>query len=697
MAVENIEIFTGLISLFRGETYQLSWTVLPEDASNKDVTFTIEDATICSISDTGLITAIGNGKTKVAITSVDNPEVNKDFWVASTVVVTSVELEKHTLQLSVGDTYTIPVKISPEDATDKRLTWEYWNWDNPCILVDEDTGLITAIADGTDTVYVSAKSNFDAADQCNVKVWTDVVGVYLNLSEIELGVNQTQEIKYYVYPTNASNQEVNIIIDSPEVASYDNGVITGLKEGYTLLHVISVDNSSIEAICKIAVFNEREPEESDYNLSDRIIQWKADIYFDGKDNAPLTITRDNYLIDCVLLEETQGDSDTPFGNVTANELDLTLLNLDGIFNPTREDGLYYGKIKKGVPIHVFCRPSDKSYVTWDEMGWFYVTEWTTEITGINAKVSASDKIFSVFEQSQVKFPVTAGMTFAEFYSAYFKTLKEEAVIDSTLTEKLLYAYIKDNNKKFLTEISTGAQAFTFCGRNGNIVVQAARNAQEVKHTLTDNDQIISISSKQSTTLEYDGSEVVMNKPQESDVTKLLSVKEITLPAGEYKSPLMTFSKKPVYKLVSALLTGNDNAYIKDIIASCLDVVYTIQNNTGGVITNALDIMGTYLDIVSIEFADEGDDILSVDNIYVQTETYAQRFKHFLDAYVNNTTPILELSIRGNPKYLLGEKVNIVSDRYKVNFTGIIIRQNFHYDGGMSATLTVLNSSIMEVI
>lgn len=698
MAVQDIEIFTGLIALFKGETEQLTWRVLPEDASNKGVTFTVLDPSVCTVSDSGLVTAIGNGKTEVIICSVETPSVRKSFWVNSSVRVETLTLKEHTLQLSVGETYTIPVIITPDDASDRRIIWENEKWDNPCININPNTGLIEAIADGTDVVYAAAESNIEATDQCSIKVWTDVQSIIVYPTTIEMGVGDTATLNYMIFPDNASNPNVLITVDNTDLVNYieEDSKVTALQAGSTLIHIKSVDNPQIESICQINVYSEKEPDELDYNKNDRIIQWKAEIYFNGKNKDPLIVSHENYLIDADLLEETSSNSKTPFGNVSSNEFNMTLLNENGMFSPTREDSPYYGKIKKGVPIHVFCKPSDKSYVAWEEFGWFYVTDWTAAITGIKADITANDQLYNIFDMPKPKLPVQANKTFAQAYQEFFDALQEQVRVDESLTETLKYFYNTRENKDFLSEISTGAQAYVYCDRDGIPKVQYSRIKQEVAHTLTDSDQIISISSKQSAILDYDGAEVVMNMPQESDIATLLSVKSLTLPVGKYTSASTNFSKKPVFKVTAAFLTGVENAHVTDIISTCMDVIYEVQNDAGKEITNALEILGTFIDIISTNFADEGNNLLKIDNDYVQTEDYAQKFRIFLRAYVFNKVPVLELSIRGNVKYKLGEKLHVISERYAVDFTGVLIRQNFHYDGGMSCTIKLLNSEILEV-
>ena len=237
MAVQDIEIFTGLIALFKGETEQLTWRVLPEDASNKGVTFTVLDPSVCTVSDSGLVTAIGNGKTEVIIHSVETPSVRKSFWVNSTVMVETLTLKEHTLQLSVGETYTIPVTITPDDASDRSIIWENEEWDNPCININPNTGLIEAIADGNDVVHATAESNIEATDQCSIKIWTDVQSIIVYPTTIEMGVGDTATLNYTVFPDNASNPNVLITVDNTALVNYieEDSKVTALQAGSTFV------------------------------------------------------------------------------------------------------------------------------------------------------------------------------------------------------------------------------------------------------------------------------------------------------------------------------------------------------------------------------------------------------------------------------------------------------------------------------
>jgi len=441
----------------------------------------------------------------------------------------------------------------------------------------------------------------------------------------------------------------------------------------------------------------RDATEADYNAPSRSIQLKFDVYFNGLSAAPLEITRENYLIDSDILEEACADSSNPFGEVSANEISFSLYNESGIFNPTNTDSPYSGRIRVGVPIKAYMRPSvADAEINWDELGTYYVSDWTAAITSTSAYVTACDKLYDVFSLPQTKLRVSSDTSMRDLFVDFFKDLGIEAEVDEQLVEELVYAYNVASNSKFLNELSVGAQSFVFCNRQGVPTVKYARGKQDVAYTLRDSDQIISVSSKQSALLEYDGVEVIMNEPQQSAEVKILSMKDIVVPPGIIKSDLVSFSETPVVKLVKASSIGTGKVRLRSIKATSLDVMFEAMNTSDKNATCDIEMYGTCIETVSSTFASSGSNPLSVDNIYIQKRVYAEKFQRFLQAYITSNVPVLELTIRGNPKYQPGDKLHIISEKYNLDYTGILLRQQFKYNGGLSSTIKVFNSKILEV-
>ena len=92
------------------------------------------------------------------------------------VSVTSVSLNKSTLDIKVGETATLTATINPTNATNKNVTWES---DNTQIATVDTAGKVTAIKEGTAKITVKTKDgNYTATCIVTVSkndgiVWTD--------------------------------------------------------------------------------------------------------------------------------------------------------------------------------------------------------------------------------------------------------------------------------------------------------------------------------------------------------------------------------------------------------------------------------------------------------------------------------------------------------------------------------------------
>ena len=70
----------------------------------------------------------------------------------NTVSVTGVELNKSTLSLDEGDTYTLTATVAPADAANKAVTWTS---SNSSVATVDSNGKVTAVSSGTATITVT--------------------------------------------------------------------------------------------------------------------------------------------------------------------------------------------------------------------------------------------------------------------------------------------------------------------------------------------------------------------------------------------------------------------------------------------------------------------------------------------------------------------------------------------------------------
>lgn len=123
------------------------------------------------------------------------------------VSVTSVSLNKSTLDIKVGETATLTATINPTNATNKNVTWKS---DNTQIATVDTAGKITAIKEGTAKITVKTKDgNYTATCIVTVSkndgiVWTDSSNIKFTVTEdFYLKVTGLKEDgKYYGFISN---------------------------------------------------------------------------------------------------------------------------------------------------------------------------------------------------------------------------------------------------------------------------------------------------------------------------------------------------------------------------------------------------------------------------------------------------------------------------------------------------------------
>lgn len=429
-----------------------------------------------------------------------------------------------------------------------------------------------------------------------------------------------------------------------------------------------------------------------YNAESRFLHKKYVIHFSA--STTLDVTRDDCLMSSSILEDSYKLSDSPFGPVTSNELSLTLANIDGIFNPENKEGKYYGLIKKGVKIEAFIRPDEVD--EWDPVGVFYVTDWYTSSTGSSAEITANDALYNVINGKVPSFPVFRDIPFSEFMTMYFEHFGLSVHIDDSIDYIIPFAYTSSytSNKNLLSDMMLSALADCFCDHNGEVAIVSKVGSAAVRAKLTDNDQIISVSIKQSIVTSYDSSSVSYHMGQESQEQSVLSVSNVAVTPGLTKLDALQFSEQPVLGVNSIKLAGKDIVRATNFSATATDFECELQSTANT--ETQLDVKGTVLKTVVGTAGSLKEAPLKVDSKFIQSKDNAHKISEYIDKYLASTTPTLELKVRGNPRLNLGDLVEIDSTYYKVQAYGIIVSAKYDYVGSLSCVLTLADASGIEV-
>ena len=246
--VESISLNYYSLMLSATETVQLTATVLPENATDKSVAWSVSDPEIATVDENGLVTAVAVGTATVTATASSGLTAECVVNVIPT-PVESITLNLDNVSLKVDETATLTATVGPETATDKTVTWEV---SNPEIATVDD-GTITAHSLGTAVVTATAADGSGVSAQCVVNVVaTSVEEITLDFGSVELKATETVQLTATVLPENATDKSVAWSVSDPEIATVDeNGLVTAVAVGTAT--VTATASSGLTAECVVNV------------------------------------------------------------------------------------------------------------------------------------------------------------------------------------------------------------------------------------------------------------------------------------------------------------------------------------------------------------------------------------------------------------------------------------------------------------
>lgn len=251
--VTGVKLNKSETSLLVGGNETLTATVLPEDATNQNVTWKSDKPEIASVDDNGKVTGVAAGEATITVTTEDGSKTAtcKVTVKAATVAVTGVTLNKATLSLIAGASETLTATVAPADATNKKVTWK--SSDAAVATVDAN-GKVTGVKAGTATITVTTEDGAKTAT-CKVTVTIPVTGVTLNKTSTTIAVGVIEELTATVAPANATNQKVTWKSSDPAVARVkSNGNVLGISVGEATITVTTEDGGKT-ATCKVRVLS----------------------------------------------------------------------------------------------------------------------------------------------------------------------------------------------------------------------------------------------------------------------------------------------------------------------------------------------------------------------------------------------------------------------------------------------------------
>ena len=247
-----------------GETHQLLHKVYPELATNKKVTYTSSDETICTVDQNGLVTAGNKPGTAYIVVKTDERGMTDRLIVHvvktnidSITILDSNDNELNNVQMSIGESIRLKYEILPL-GVHPNVSWV--SSDSNIVSVDE-SGNITAKSSGVAIITVSTEDGA-FTDECVVSVDDNKPKLMFNFDKdhnfSKLGNGYKTSLKEFnIYDYLEYDEllidlkDVKINITGDRIYTYDNSTGNIIITGSGLITITATSGISISVMLLI--------------------------------------------------------------------------------------------------------------------------------------------------------------------------------------------------------------------------------------------------------------------------------------------------------------------------------------------------------------------------------------------------------------------------------------------------------------
>ena len=308
--VSSITLGQSTYELTPGQTSQLSATVSPSNATNKNVTWSSSNTSVATVSTNGLVTAVGVGNAVITCTAQDGSEVKATCSVTvKQAVVLNASLSIEELSIKAGETKEMFIDLNSPDGNitlvqfDMKLptglaiakedgdylvdiagrtTWKKHSLNTSVVgtatrflLASNTNAVISGTSGALISVTLTAASSFNGGEISlenillvtpkqeeakpatyvyTIKGVVPVTSITLSESAYELTAGQTFQLSANIAPSNATDKSVKWSSSNAVVATVsENGLVSAIAAGSAIITCEAQDGSGVKANCSVTV------------------------------------------------------------------------------------------------------------------------------------------------------------------------------------------------------------------------------------------------------------------------------------------------------------------------------------------------------------------------------------------------------------------------------------------------------------
>ena len=242
-------------TIYIGEQFTLTASIIPDNADNKNVTWISGDPSVAEVDENGKVTGKKAGTASISVKTADG---GHEAYCIVTVAVhaESIRITTQLSEMKRGVSKKLEVEFTPADTTNKKVSWRS---SDPNVVKVDVSGVATAVSEGT--AVVTAKSEDGSyEDSVTITVVADTVqGLSFEQPEYKVPLGTTVKPVLVFELESLADKKIVWSSDNEDAVTVDeNGTVTGIAVGMAILTAATEDGEySAQCTVKTVILPEQ--------------------------------------------------------------------------------------------------------------------------------------------------------------------------------------------------------------------------------------------------------------------------------------------------------------------------------------------------------------------------------------------------------------------------------------------------------
>lgn len=245
--VKKIMLNKTKATVLSDKSVKLVAKVYPKNANNKKLLWTSSNKRIATV-EKGVVVGLRKGTVKITVKSTDGSKLSAQCVVTVKQAVKNIKLNKTLITGRKGTKVTLKASVTPTKADNRTVKWQS---SNKKIATVSNKGVVTVKGKGYATIKCTSGDGSGVYSKCVVNNSSKAKSVKLNKKSAKVSAGKTLKLRVTV---KGSCKEVLWKSSNTKVATVtDNGLITAVENGKTVISATTMDGSNKVAKCTVKV------------------------------------------------------------------------------------------------------------------------------------------------------------------------------------------------------------------------------------------------------------------------------------------------------------------------------------------------------------------------------------------------------------------------------------------------------------